>query len=496
MTETKATMTADEQARQEGYRELFDNSPIGIINVGLDGKPIMVNERAATTFGYSSPEEFLASVPSMLGMWVDLRERDRAAETLLETGVLRDFEVVMQRRDGTRLVVSVSANPLKARDGSVIGLQISGIDITDRVRAEQLLEEAQGQALIAFWSWRLDSNDFAHTRKLCDVLGIDPRVAGDMHIKDLQSFVHPGDRDMVSMKLATIEPVPGRRFEFEFRILTKSSTTKWLVARGCVDDDGKQVSGSIQDITKQKLVQEKLTQLNEMKTEFVGLVAHDLSSPLAVAKGYVDFLRGQWDDIEEAERHSLVGKIQRALLRLDALVAAVSEVTALDSGVLSFEIRVFDLAEVVRSTVDDLSSVDSFPPCTLSIAEELPLAFGSQETVERILTNLISNAVKYAPGSPIAVDVDQAGGVLKVSVRDEGPGIAKSDQAKLFQKFSRLSSGDGRDRPAGTGLGLYICKSLVEASGGAIWVDSAPGAGSTFTFTVRIAAEDLGHLAG
>ena len=82
MTDTHMAAADLERARQDGYRELFDNSPIGILNVGLDGRPLMVNERAATTFGFASPEEFVANVPSMLALWVDPAERERAAEII------------------------------------------------------------------------------------------------------------------------------------------------------------------------------------------------------------------------------------------------------------------------------------------------------------------------------------------------------------------------------------------------------------------------------
>src|SRR5438876_8142393 len=135
------------------YRQLFENAPAGILYVALDGTPLMVNQRAATTFGYDSPDDFLRGVPSMLDLWAYPEERDRAAMIMLEHGVLRDFEVVMKKRDGSRFVLSVSANPFVAPDGNVVGLQVSGIEITDRVRAEERLEIAQAQASIGFWSW-------------------------------------------------------------------------------------------------------------------------------------------------------------------------------------------------------------------------------------------------------------------------------------------------------------------------------------------------------
>ena len=351
-----------EQARAEGYRELFDNSPIGIINVGLDGTPLLVNQRAATTFGYASPEEFLSAVPSMPKLWVCPEERDRAAEILLTTGVLRDFEVAMRRRDGQPITLSVSANPWRDRRGDVIGLQISGIDITERVRAQHMV------------------------------------------------------------------------------------------------------------------------------TEFVGIVAHDLRVPLAVAAGYSEFLLDQWDDLDDAAKKQFIERVQRSLERIGALVADVSDVTRLESGTVTFDAAAFDLPELVRSAVEDAVSVEPHPAIATHASDPLPEAFGNRDNITRVLSNLLSNAVKYAPGAPIGVDVRLADGMLQVSVRDGGPGIAPDDVAKLFQKFSRLPSTAG-DAPPGSGLGLFICRSLVEAGGGRIWVDSFDGDGSAFSFTVPAAIE-------
>jgi PAS domain S-box-containing protein len=476
----------EERARTEGYRELFDNAPIGIINVGLDGKPLLVNERAARTFGYTSPEQFLDEVPSLPALWVHPVERDRAAEILLSTGVLRDFEVAMLRRDGTRITISVSANPWRDRDGNVIGLQVCGIDITDRLRAERRLEQAQSQANIAFWTWRLATNEFVHTRNLADIVGV-PRRADGLRMAELIELVDADDREMVAMRMATMDRSPGHGSEIEFRVIAPDGSVRWLIASGRVDDDGTQVSGFIQDITEQKRIREKLTELNDMKTEFVGVVAHDLRVPLTVATGYAEFLLGQWDDLDDVARKQFVERMQRSLARIDSLVSDVSEVTRLESGAVTVEAERFDLSALVHNAVEDVRSVDPYPTCTVRADNGLPPAFGDHDHVERVVSNLLSNAVKYAPGSPIAVELARDGEMLRVSVADRGPGIAPAELHKLFEKFSRLPALDGSARPPGSGLGLFICRSLVEAGGGRIWVESEPGRGTTFSFTVPAA---------
>ncbi len=473
--------------RTDTYRQLFDSLPIGVLNVALDGTPTLVNARAAATFGYASSDDFLADVRSMLDLWVHPHERERAAEILLQTGELRDFEVVMRRRDGARITLAVSACPLRDAQGSVVGLQVSGIDITDRVRAERRVEEAQSHASIAFWSWHLDTNDFVYTSNLPDLLGLDPQRSRTLTIADMSELAHEHDREVVAMKLSTLEPIAGRTVEVEFRITTFTGETRWLISRGRVDDDGWNVSASTQDVTRQKLAEAKLVELNEMKTEFVSLVAHDLASPLSVAIGYAEFLLSQPDEVDAAERRTFVTRIHRSLMRMRSLVGDVADVTHLELGGPTVEKRAFDLAELVRDVLDDTRSVDPLQSCELLVEEPLPAALGDAENIERVMVNLLSNAAKYAHGAEVTVKLRRANTMLEVSVHDDGPGIALADQSRLFKRFSRLESVDAEERPSGTGLGLFICKALVEAGGGKIWVASAPGHGTTFFFTVPTA---------
>jgi signal transduction histidine kinase len=115
---------------------------------------------------------------------------------------------------------------------------------------------------------------------------------------------------------------------------------------------------------------------------------------------------------------------------------------------------------------------------------DLPLAMGDEQRTWQVITNLLSNAIKFAPSSHVDVDVGRAGDFLQVSVRDRGPGIAPEDQEVVFEKFRRVER-NGEKR-AGTGLGLYISKSIVEAQGGKIWVESEVGRGATFKFTLPV----------
>ncbi|MEX2394456.1 MAG: PAS domain-containing sensor histidine kinase, partial [Actinomycetota bacterium] len=453
--------------------------------------PLEVNRRAAASFGYDSPEHFLREVGSMLDLWADLGERDRAAVILLETGRLDDFPVVMKRRDGSWATLFLSATPLTDDDGNTTGLLVGGVDITARVEAERRLDEAQSHASIGFWTWRIDTETYEPTKAIYQILGID-------HIDspgDMRRLIHRDDLAMFDAEMSGFQHTPGARMDFELRIVTPAGQTRWVIVRGCVDGDGTRISGSVQDITERKLIEERLTELNELKSEFVSVVAHDLRLPLTIASGYAELLEERGADLADDERDDMIQGIRAALDRLNALVTGVLEVTRIEAAATTPELAPFDLAALVLSAAAELRAIEPYPMIQVSIEGDLPDALGERDAVWRVVTNLVTNAVKYSPvGAPIQVDVRRRQEQLLVSVRDRGPGIAPADQGRLFQKFARLSSGDA-PRPAGTGLGLYICRSLIEGLGGTIWVESVLGAGSTFHFTVPVAVRTASQLA-
>jgi signal transduction histidine kinase len=165
----------------------------------------------------------------------------------------------------------------------------------------------------------------------------------------------------------------------------------------------------------------------------------------------------------------------------------VLQVARFESGQYSFDLQPFDLGALVdRMTVEHHNS-EASTEINLDKDADLPSALGDENRNWQVLSNLLSNAAKFSPpGSRIDVSVRAREQMLVVSVSDQGQGIAPSDIPRLFSKFSRLSTASG-ERIEGTGLGLFICKSIVEAQGGQIWVESDPGRGSTFSFTLPTA---------
>jgi signal transduction histidine kinase len=211
------------------------------------------------------------------------------------------------------------------------------------------------------------------------------------------------------------------------------------------------------------------------KDDVVSIVAHDFRSPLTVIQGFSELMHARSAD---PETRALLEAIGVQADYLTSLADDVLTMTRIESGTMPLEAREVDLAEVAREAIAARSTSPS--EVVLDAAGGSSPIHGDARRLRQVIENLIDNAVKYAPaGTRVTVSVQGTPGGAEVSVADSGPGIAPEEVPGLFQKFSRLAAAR-RSGVHGTGLGLYICRSIVEAHGGRISVDTAPGKGSVF----------------
>lgn len=234
----------------------------------------------------------------------------------------------------------------------------------------------------------------------------------------------------------------------------------------------------------------ELEQLNRLKNELLGIAAHDLRNPLGVITIYSAYMLEDLEPPLQAEVAELVSDMRTASEFMLALVEDILDYSAIESGKLQLDRMPADLARLVEQNVRRNQVLANRKSIRLELAVEpnLPLVAVDATKIEQVLNNLIGNAVKFSPSeSVVRIAVASDGGAVTVVVADEGPGIPLAEQDKLFIPFTRLSA-----RPTGgeksTGLGLAICRRIVEGHGGELSLESAPGAGSTFRVTLPIDA--------
>jgi len=233
------------------------------------------------------------------------------------------------------------------------------------------------------------------------------------------------------------------------------------------------------DITERK-------ELDQLKDEFIGFVSHELRSPLTVIMGAVNTVLTEGERLSPEETRQLLQDAAWEAESLSRLLGNLLELSRVQANRLFLRTEAINVKKVIQDTVEEIKHQSLIHQFVIDLPRKLPPVYADQLRLERILYNLLENAVKYSPqGGEIRVSVKPEEEHLVIGISDQGIGISGADQTRLFEPFQRLE--DSRiDRVEGAGLGLLVCRRLVEAHGGRIWVESEPSQGSTFFFTIPL----------
>ena len=240
-------------------------------------------------------------------------------------------------------------------------------------------------------------------------------------------------------------------------------------------------------------IQDKSRQLEEAsqhKSQFLANMSHELRTPLNAILGYTELMAdGAYGEPSE-KMLGILKRLEANGKHLLGLINDVLDLSKIEAGQLVLELSdycVQDIAQTVRSTLEPLAA-DKKLGFKVEVAPQLPPGRGDGRRLTQVLINLVGNAIKFTDAGEVAIKAEANNGSFYVSVRDTGPGISAADQTKLFQEFQQADNAITRKK-GGTGLGLAISKRIIEMHGGRIWVESQPGQGSTFTFTLPVIVE-------
>jgi signal transduction histidine kinase len=231
---------------------------------------------------------------------------------------------------------------------------------------------------------------------------------------------------------------------------------------------------------------EELRSLSALRADFVSLVSHELRSPMAAVIGAARTLQRRWRELQPTQREAFLALIADETTRLTTLVGDVLDTSRIDAGTFSFTFTEVDLVALVRDAVAAAAAGQDEIPIVAELATTAPIR-ADPERLRQVIGNLIDNAVKYSPvGESVAVELAPQNGAAVIAVTDRGPGISPDDQRLIFEKFGRATGAGTASKP-GTGLGLFIARSIAEAHGGTVEVSSAPGRGATFRLSLPLA---------
>lgn len=312
------------------------------------------------------------------------------------------------------------------------------------------------------------------------LLGVDKQTKLGKPLND-------GLRDEQLLSLVKSPSGDGRAKEVELSSQQTESKRVLRSSNAVVEDESGKTIGMVSvltDVTKQR-------ELDRMKADFVSGVTHELRTPLVAMKHSMDVMLDPSAGALSETQRNFLNITQRNLDRLNTMINDLLDLAKLEAKKLPITPQPSSIEDIIRRTCDLLRAWADSKSVTLAASNgpALPAISLDPSRIEQVLTNFIGNAIKFTPkGGSVTVEAAlvDGGASVEVGVRDTGPGIAKTDLPKLFQKFQQLPGARAIGDTKGTGLGLAIAKELVELHGGRIWAESEPGKGSRFAFRLPL----------
>lgn len=347
-------------------------------------------------------------------------------------------------------------------------------------RSEERLRTILNAAEMGTWEWDINSDSLEWNEQVYVLLGLDPAKNKDKPKEkdDFLQFIYPPDREAVSKELKKAMDETGI-FQAKFRIIrAHDARIRWMKAYGRVirsKDNSTCMAGMIYDINEQEA-------LKQQKDEFIGIASHELKTPVTSIKMYVELIRQRLEDNGDDQNADLVQKLDRQVNRLMEQINNLLDTTKIAEGHLPLHEKQFNLNELIEECVEVFQDTSEKHQIVFFQPGQPEVIKADRERIRQVITNLISNAIKYSPqGGEVTLVSEKTEHEVKVSIRDMGIGISEEMQDKLFKRFSRI--GETHTYP-GVGLGLYISANIIHQHGGTISVKSKPGQGSVFSFTL------------
>ena len=252
---------------------------------------------------------------------------------------------------------------------------------------------------------------------------------------------------------------------------------------------GRLVASAVQNIRAyeaERSTVEELRRLSALRADFVSLVSHELRAPMASVVGSAQTLRQRWRELNPDQRESFLALIGSETERLAALVGDVLDTSRIEAGTFTYRFGDVDIGALVRDSVASVSLAQDEVGVVADVRGELPFVRGDRDRLQQVLTNLLDNAVKFSPtGEEVRVSAYHQDSQVRIEVADRGPGVPPEQQRVIFEKFGRGLTPGSPGTP-GTGLGLFIARSIAVAHGGAVEVSSTSDPGATFTLTLPV----------
>lgn len=460
------------------------SSKDSIISEDMHGVITSWNEAAERMFGYEASE--------ILGMPVStLIPADRCGEeTEILEQIKRDhpvysFETQRIKKDKTILDISLTISPVKDSRGTIIGTSKIARDITKQKQIEiQIVASEERFRLLAnsmaqqIWTGDAAGHLNYFNQAVYDYSGLSFEKLKDGGWVEI---VHSDDKDENTIKwMHSI--TTGEDFIFEHRFRRHDGEYRWQLSRALPQRDS---NGNIQMWVGTSTDIHDIKENEQQKDFFISMASHELKTPVTSIKGYVQILMSLYKDKDDQFLKNSLETVNKQIITLTLLITDLLDLSKIKAGSLQLNKEHFNINELITETLKEMQHIQ--PDCIINFTgRSNALIYVDKGRIGQVLINFLTNAIKYSPNcNKIEVNSKIEHNELVVSVKDGGIGISKTDQQKIFQRFYRVAGKDEKTFP-GFGIGLFIAAQIIQRHNGKIGVNSEPGKGSVFYFTLPL----------
>lgn len=488
------------------YKVLFEILPIGITISDSSGKIIESNQIAETLLGISVDKQAKRNIDGQ--EWQIIRPdgsimpaSEFASVRALEEKILvTNVEMGILKENNEVTWINVSAIPIPL-EGYGVAIVYSDITQSKKIekellRSESELKRAQEITQIGSFSIDLKTNVVTWTEELYKMYGFDSSLPPPL-LNESQKLFTPESWELLSASILNAVNT-GLPYEIELKTVRKDDSNGWMWARGeaikNVAGETIEIWGAVQNITERKRIEEilakseaQLRELNATKDKFFSIIAHDLKSPFTNILGFSEILQKEARNLDINSIVAFADTINSTTRQTFNLLENLLDWARLQQNGFHFEPRNILLNYLVKSELENLKFNADQKNIRLvnRITEEIVIT-ADEKMLSSVLRNLISNAIKFTPKEgEIDIGAKMNLNSVQVSISDTGVGMGKETVKNLF-KIETSFTNRGTENEKGTGLGLLLCKEFLEKHGGTIRVESEPGRGSRFTFSIPL----------
>ncbi|MDW7733240.1 MAG: PAS domain S-box protein [Methanolobus sp.] len=481
---------------EERYRNLYHEAPIAYMSAGSDGRIRMVNKRSVELLGYSEDDLLGREVFDLYADTPSGKEKARALFMQFLAGEeIREEELEMRRADGRLIWIRLTVGPILDTEGHVVESRSMVVDITEHKRIDDALHASEERYRLLFE--RAGDAIFiveAEGDNKGEIIAAN-QAAADMHGYAVD--------ELITMKITDLDaPVASEKVIYGIKHILRGELIKTEiihrkkdstvfpveVSAGLLElEDHKHILAFYRDITERKQMEEKLKQTmtdfarsNAELEQFAYVASHDLQEPLVTVISFTQLIANRYKGKLDKDADEFINYIVDGGIRMQRMINDLLAYSRVGTHGKPFELTgfetIFDQSMAnLKIAIEESGAVVTHDP--------LPALVVDASQIVQLFQNLLSNAIKFRSTEVprVHVSAEDKGNEWIFSVRDNGIGMAPEFFEQIFVIFQRLHS---EDAYPGTGIGLAICKKIVERHGGRIWVESAPGNGSIFYFTI------------